>query len=116
MSEDKAPAGGYSGSGWKGFGCSLAAQFLVFMTGAVLYGQERVGRRQFLGEMTMLLWGLAQWAIVLPLARWWKRKGETRTARALRITSLVCSIPSFLLFFPTAGVEIAMRIEERFFQ
>ena len=31
------------------------------------------------------------------------------TARALRITSLVCSIPSFLMFFPTAGVEIAMR-------
>lgn len=89
------------GSALKGVGCSLLLQFVAFCAGIALMGGnfkfDSMNRRQFVGMLLMLLFGVTQWAMVIPVARRWKARGETRSVSWLRGTSIVGSIPSLIL-------------------
>jgi hypothetical protein len=89
------------GSALKGMGCSLLFQFVALCAGLVLMGADfsfdRMNRRQVAGMMLMLLFGITQWAMVIPMARRWKARGKTRSVSWLRGTSIAGSIPSVIL-------------------
>jgi hypothetical protein len=103
----------YQGSYLKGIGASLLFQMIVLLTGISIYswgGQSApspsANRRQAIGFMLAMFWGVAHMVLVVPLALRWSRQAQSRSLKGMFITSIVCAIPSCLFVANAVFLQI----------
>ena len=92
------------GSYFKGIVLSLVFQGVAGLTGSVVYAWSDVNAgtsarakdvTQVVGFVLAIFYGFTHWILALPLFLRWRRRGESRSARGLSITSILVGSPSF---------------------
>lgn len=106
------PPGGSVG---KGILTSLLFQAIALLVAGGVAGGGYVQhaephRQKLIGMLLAGLWGFLSWAMVVPMARRWKRKGESRTVGGLYGMSVPVGLIGLL--FATVAVWQALDISD----